>query len=169
MWIQETNLDNFPNKPRNWLQFHLSDVLIQCFHKNFVVWLWKNNSRKQIWYNSLVGRIQEKVERMNSQLYDLHVILRWDLQTAEIFGKFQTSFFLHRNSSTVTKSNAICPTWLPSPLILNVSKYLMSLCCLVVIALGKNKTVMISVSREHTTWYRRQALKPLSKETHSIW
>lgn len=156
MWLQETNLDNFPNKPRNWLEFHLFDVLIQCFHENFVIWLWKNNSRKQIWYNSLVGRIREKIERMNYQPHDLRIILRWDLQTAEIFDKFQTSFFLHRNSSTTTKSNAVCPTRLPSPIILNVSKYLMSLCCPVVIALGKNKTVMISVSREYTIGCRRQ-------------
>lgn len=117
--IQGTNLDNLPNKPRYRLEFHLFDVLIQHFHKNFIVWLWKNNSRKQIWYNSLLTRIREKMKRVNCQGFSKY--FPWHFLkmrfTDRSLCKIPNLIFLCQNSSTITNSNTICKIWFPSQII----------------------------------------------------
>lgn len=76
--VRGTHLDNFPNKPRHWLEFHLSDVLIQHFHKHLVIWLWKHDSREQIRYNSLGVRIERGGQDGLSAVW-LYTVLKWDL------------------------------------------------------------------------------------------
>lgn len=74
--VQGTNLDDFPNKPRNRLEFHLLDVLLQHFHEDLVVWFRKDNSRKQVRYDSLVTSIRGEVEKMNYRLCERHITLK---------------------------------------------------------------------------------------------
>ena len=43
-----TDLDDFLNKPRNWLQLSLGNVHLQCFEEDTKVWLRSRHSGKQI-------------------------------------------------------------------------------------------------------------------------